>query len=348
MKKRDVISLIRYHAEDNEAAFREEAYEIARDFEASGDVQLAEYIMALLSDANTFVPQMSDTASEFLQKVPPSTSALPLPDAIFNDVKGVVNAVKRNCGVNKFLFQGPPGTGKTESAKQVARLLGREMLSVNFTSLIDSLLGQTSKNIDALFQELNDFAHPERELVLFDEIDALVLNRTDANDLREMGRATSTFLKQLENLDSRIVLIATTNLYECLDKALIRRFDAVVDFERYTREDMLDIAEVLANDCLVNAGIATRDTQLLRKILNQMDEIPYPGELKNMIQSAVAFSNAGDNKDYLRRLYDSAAPKPSSDPDVLKQQGFTVREIATLLNQAKSTVDRSLRVGTHE
>ena len=51
MKKRDVINLIRYHTENNDAAFRNEAYNIAKDFDRSGDEQLAAYVIALLSDA---------------------------------------------------------------------------------------------------------------------------------------------------------------------------------------------------------------------------------------------------------------------------------------------------------
>ena len=56
MKKKNVINLIKYHAENNDSGFRSEAYEIARYFDQAGDYQLAEYIMALLSSANTFVP----------------------------------------------------------------------------------------------------------------------------------------------------------------------------------------------------------------------------------------------------------------------------------------------------
>ena len=41
MKKKNIISLIRYHAEKNEAGFRNEAYEIAKDFDEAGDYQLA-------------------------------------------------------------------------------------------------------------------------------------------------------------------------------------------------------------------------------------------------------------------------------------------------------------------
>ena len=69
MKKKNILSLIRYHAEKNEAGFRNEAYEIAKEFDKAGDYQLAEYIMSLLSNVNTFVPQMDDSISPFFEKI---------------------------------------------------------------------------------------------------------------------------------------------------------------------------------------------------------------------------------------------------------------------------------------
>lgn len=48
-----MISLIKYYTEKNDAGFRNEAYEIAKGFDASGDYQLSEYIMSLLSNVNT-------------------------------------------------------------------------------------------------------------------------------------------------------------------------------------------------------------------------------------------------------------------------------------------------------
>ena len=48
MKKKNVINLVKYYAEKNDAGFRTEAYEIARDFDNTGDYQLAEYIMLSL------------------------------------------------------------------------------------------------------------------------------------------------------------------------------------------------------------------------------------------------------------------------------------------------------------
>ena len=48
-----------------------------------------------------------------------------------------------------------PGSGKTEAAKNVARLLDRNLFIVNFENLIDSKLGQTNKNIINAFKEIN-------------------------------------------------------------------------------------------------------------------------------------------------------------------------------------------------
>ena len=69
MKKKQVINLIKYFSEKNEIGFRTEADEIAKSFDKNGDYQLAEYIMALLSDANTFVPQINEENFESLRKV---------------------------------------------------------------------------------------------------------------------------------------------------------------------------------------------------------------------------------------------------------------------------------------
>ena len=47
MKKINVLNLIKYYSENNDSAFRNEAYDIARDFDKTGDHELAEYVMAL-------------------------------------------------------------------------------------------------------------------------------------------------------------------------------------------------------------------------------------------------------------------------------------------------------------
>lgn len=343
MKKKNIINLIKYYSEENDAGFRSEAYEIAKDFDESGDYQLAEYIMALMSNANTFIPQMNEDESAMFEKIEIAGDSLWLPDAIAQDFLGIVHAVSHNAGVNKFLFQGAPGTGKTEAAKQLARILNRDLYMVDFAAVIDSKLGQTQKNISSLFKEINGFVHPEKVIVLFDEIDALALDRTNANDLREMGRATSSMLKGIDYMNERVILVATTNLFDHFDKALIRRFDSVIDFNRYTPKDLMLVAEEFLNKFLSKFKLANKDIRLFRKIMGLMDPLPYPGELKNIIRTAVAFSNPEDGLDYFRRLYYAVVNEKPEDLKKLQSQNFTVREIELLSKVPKSTVARELK-----
>ena len=345
MKKKNILSLIRYHAEKNEAGFRNEAYEIAKDFDQAGDSQLAEYIMSLLSNVNTFVPQMEDMQSAFFEKIEAKEGMLLLPDVITQDIIGIVNAIDHRVGINKFLFQGAPGTGKTEAVKQLARILGREIYMVDFSALIDSKLGQTQKNLVELFKEINQFMQPEKVIVLFDEIDALALDRTNQNDLREMGRVTSTLLKCFDRMNENIVLVATTNLYDHFDKAIIRRLDSIIDFNRYEREDLLIIAEKMLDEYLQKFKLASRDIRLFRKIINLYDPIPYPGDLKNVIRTSIAFSNPKDGTDYFRRLYYAVCNEKPENLKKLQAQNFTVREIEILTQKSKSSVARELKDG---
>ena len=346
MKKKNLINLIRYHEEKNEAAFRTEALEVAKDFYNLGDNLIADYIMGLLSDANVFIPQGEKYDLNFFQKIEVGNSRLPLPSEITKDIYGIINAVNHNIGINKFLFEGPPGTGKTESVKQVARILSRELYSVDFNSIIDSKMGQTQKNMTEVFSEIKMLPNPDNVVILFDEIDAIAMDRVNSRDIREMGRVTSSILKELDNLDARVIFIATTNLYKNLDKALIRRFDAVVHFDRYSREDLLDVAEAILNEYLPRFEKAGRDIKLFRKIMNLLTNIPYPGELKNIIRTSLAFSEPNSEFDYLRRLYSAVLLqekiKELSIKD-LKDKGFTIRDIEKLTGVPKSNISRLLK-----
>ncbi len=207
-----------------------------------------------------------------------------------------------------------------------------------------SKLGQTSKNISALFNELHKISQPQKIIILFDEIDALAIDRINSNDLREMGRATSSLLKGFDCLDSNIVVIATTNLYKAFDKALIRRFDSIVDFSEYTKSDLIEAAEKILNKLLNKFKTAGRNITLFRKILHSTESLPYPGELKNILKTSLAFSDPSYEYDYLKRIYNSLN-KSSNNVSLknIQDKGFTVREIEILTGVSKSQVSRKLK-----
>lgn len=351
MKKQNIINLVKYHAEKNEAGFKHEAIEVAKNFDQGGDYELAEYIMSLITDANQFSPQAVEFESEFLKSVDVnSATPLYLPQEITEDIKGIINAVNHNIGINKFLFEGLPGTGKTEAAKQTARLLDRKLYYVDFNNLIDSKLGQTNKNINALFNDINRVPAPNRTVILFDEIDVIALDRINNNDVREMGRVTSTILRELDRLSDinpEIVIIATTNLYQNFDKALIRRFDAVINFNRYSKEDLIEIAESVFSSFIKKFKDISKDSRLFKKILKLDDNLPNPGELINIIKTSLAFSDISNRFDYLKRLYNKFIGNlEDTSIKQLHEKGFTVREIEKLTGESKSTVARKLNEGT--
>lgn len=344
MKKSSILNLIRCHEEKDENGFRAQASSIAQEFFNQGDTELGEYIMSMLSDADTFtVQESSPIYSSYFEQLPAASEMLLLPEPVTKDILGIANAIGKNIGVNKFLFTGAPGTGKTEAVKQLGRITNRSVYIADFSQLVDSKLGQTVKNISQLFAEINQNSSYRKVIFLFDEIDSIALDRINENDVREMGRATTAILKGLDSLKEDAVLIATTNLADKLDKALLRRFDAVISFDRYSREDLSDIAEKLLTQYLSKYNLAGKDIRIFRKILDQTDPLPAPGILKNLIRTAVAFSDSNDEYDYLRRLYFVFCKDSPSDLQKLKEERFTIREIAILANKSKSAVDRELK-----
>ena len=351
MKKKNIINLIKYHVEKKENEFKQEALIIAKYFDSIGDEQLAEYILGLISQIDTYVPQNVEFESDLLKNIDiRDLQSLNLPLELSRDIKGVINAINNNVGVNRFLFEGMPGSGKTEAAKHIARLLDRKLYSVEFDDLIDSKLGQTNKNISEIFSEIMKIPYPNKVIILFDEIDVIALDRINKNDVREMGRVTSTVLRELDKLqknNKEIVIIATTNLYSNFDKALTRRFDAVINFDKYSKEDLIEIAERYFSTFIKNFKDISRDTRLLKKILKKTEKLPYPGELINIIKTSLAFSDSKFEYDYLRRLYGNLIGNiEQMSVEELSKQGFTVREIEKLTGESKSSVSRELtRIG---
>lgn len=347
MKKQNILNLIKYHVERNENSFRNEAITIARYFDSIGDDQLAEYIMGLISESNLYAPQGSDFESEFLKQVDTrGLESLNLPLEISEDIKGIINAVNHNIGINKFLFEGLPGTGKTEAVKNIARLLDRSLFIIDFEYMIDSKLGQTNKNIANVFREINLIPNAHKVVILFDEIDAIALDRVNSNDVREMGRVTSTILRELDrltDLNKEIILIATTNLYSNIDKALARRFDAIINFNRYSQEDLIEVAEYYLSSFIKHFKGISKDTRLVKKILKTAQKLPFPGDLKNIIRTSLAFSDISSEYDYLKRLYNSLIGNlEQKDLNQLYEEGFTIREIEKLKSESKSTIARKL------
>lgn len=127
-----------------------------------------------------------------------------------------------------FNFAGAPGTGKTICAEAIAHALGRRLLVVRYAEVESMWMGETPKNVAALFR----LARQEQAVLLFDEADAIASRRSAAFDhgaTRETNTVVNVLLHELESFNG--VVIFATNLAAHFDPAFERRIRMHVLFE---------------------------------------------------------------------------------------------------------------------
>ncbi|MGQ0778815.1 MAG: AAA family ATPase [Pseudonocardiales bacterium] len=128
--------------------------------------------------------------------------------------------------LRRLLLVGPPGTGKTISAHVLASELRLPLFLIRLDGLITKFMGETAAKLRLIFDALSE----TRGVYLFDEVDALAGERASTNDVGEIRRVLNSFLQFLELDTSESLIIAATNHPQLLDRAMFRRFDAVVDY----------------------------------------------------------------------------------------------------------------------
>lgn len=127
-----------------------------------------------------------------------------------------------------FNFAGPSGTGKTICAEAIAHALGRRLLIVRYAEVESMWLGETPKNVAAVFR----LAREENAVLLFDEADAIAARRSSRLDhgvQRETNTVVNVLLQELERFNG--VVIFATNLAANFDPAFERRIRTHVLFE---------------------------------------------------------------------------------------------------------------------
>ena len=170
----------------------------------------------------------------------------------------------------RVLFLGPPGSGKTMTAEALAGALKLPLLVIRLEALITRFMGETAAKLRLVFDETSK----RRGVYLFDEFDAVGGHRSASNDVAEMRRVLNSFLQFMEEPNGTDSLVAAaTNHPDLLDRALLRRFDLVVQFEMPTDDQIRSIVKAylrpmkypkLAWKQIVEAGRDLSQSELAR------------------------------------------------------------------------------------
>lgn len=121
------------------------------------------------------------------------------------------------------LFAGPSGTGKSLAAEVLAHEMGLDLFRAETSTLVDKYIGETEKNLEALFAAAED----AQAVLLFDEADALFGKRSEVTDARDRyaNQEVAYLLQRLERFDGLAIL--STNLVGGIDDAFRRRIEPV-------------------------------------------------------------------------------------------------------------------------
>ena len=161
----------------------------------------------------------------------------------FKNIRSRMKSQKMRCGF-ACVFYGSPGTGKTETVFQLARKTGRDILQVNISEVKSCWVGESEKNIKAIFDRYRTQAQNAKitPILLFNEADAVISKRREGAE-RAVDKMENSIqniiLQELETLDG--IMIATTNLEQNMDKAFERRFLYKVKFNKPSLETRSNI-----------------------------------------------------------------------------------------------------------
>ncbi|KXJ89642.1 P-loop containing nucleoside triphosphate hydrolase protein [Microdochium bolleyi] len=157
------------------------------------------------------------------------------------------------------LLYGPPGTGKTLLAKAVAKESGANMIEVSGASINNMYVGESEKNVRALFQ----LAKKKSPAVIFiDEADALLGSRGGGGGgggggSRGSRRETlNQFLREWDGMEQTkaFIMVATNRPFD-LDEAVLRRLPRRLLIDLPTEKDRAAILGIHLKGETLDGGV---------------------------------------------------------------------------------------------
>ncbi|NSX06611.1 AAA family ATPase [Cupriavidus gilardii] len=194
-------------------------------------------------------------------------------------------------------FYGPPGTGKTALAEHIAAALELPLMIRRASDLMSKYVGETEQQIAAMFAR----AEEDGAVLLLDEADSFMQSRQQAVRNYEVSEVNE-MLQGMERFNG--IFVCTTNLFDRLDEAALRRFSFKIRFMPLLpvqRESMF-VDEALDGD-------ASALDDAMRRELASLDGLT-PGDFATVKRQCALLGEALMPDEFLAQLRQEHAVKP--------------------------------------
>ncbi|MBX3598978.1 MAG: AAA family ATPase [Rubrivivax sp.] len=208
----------------------------------------------------------------------------------------IIEALARR-GHGTLCFHGPPGSGKTALAEHIAAALQRPLMVRQTSDIASKYVGETEQNLARMFEQ----AAADGAVLLLDEADSFLRSRR----LAERNYEVTEVNEMLQGMErNACIFVCTTNLFEDLDEAALRRFTFKIRFHPLKPEqrERMFVAEALAGD-------AAALTAEQRQRLAALDQL-VPGDFAAVQRQAAILGAAPDADEFLCLLEGEHRVKP--------------------------------------
>jgi SpoVK/Ycf46/Vps4 family AAA+-type ATPase len=202
----------------------------------------------------------------------------------------IIEALRRK-SYGTLCFYGPPGTGKTALAEHIAQALELPLMIRQASDIMSKFVGETEQNMARMFEE----AQNENAVLLLDEADSFLRSRRMAERNYEVSEVNE-MLQGMERFTG--MFICTTNLFQELDEAALRRFTFKIQFKPLTaaQRERMFVTEALADDAsqftaeqagrlMQLSALAHGDFASVKRQVDVLGEVFEPDEFLSQLEA---------------------------------------------------------------